>query len=116
MWADHYGNTPAEPMDDPAAKGVARRVVIGPDRGAKNFVMRVFDVEPGGHTPRHRHPFEHEIFVLEGDGVVLGSDGERRVGPGFAVFVPSDEEHQVRNAGNSTLRFICVIPKRSQAT
>jgi len=45
--------------------------------GAENFAMRLFEVEPGGYTPYHKHPWEHEVFVLEGDGVVVGVDGEK---------------------------------------
>ena len=32
--------------------------------------MRQFELAPGGHTPRHTHAHEHEVFVLEGAGVV----------------------------------------------
>ena len=30
--------------------------------------MRQFEVAPGGHTPKHSHGHEHEVFVLEGIG------------------------------------------------
>ena len=39
--------------------------------GAPTFAMRQFEVAPGGHTPQHFHDYEHEVFVLEGTGVVL---------------------------------------------
>ena len=43
MKIGHYRDVPAT---DPLP-GVKKRVVIGPDEGAQNFIMRVFDVAPG---------------------------------------------------------------------
>jgi quercetin dioxygenase-like cupin family protein len=41
-------------------------VVIGKQDGAQNFSMRVFEIAPGGHTPKHAHPWEHEMFIMRG--------------------------------------------------
>ena len=111
MWTDHYSKTAAAPMDNPLAKGVTMRILIGDNRGAPNFIMRLFEVQPGGHSPRHSHAFEHEIFVLDGKASIFGGGAEKEAGPGFAVFIPGNEEHQIRNAGDSVLRFLCLIPK-----
>jgi quercetin dioxygenase-like cupin family protein len=72
--------------------------------------MRVFEIAPGGYSPQHRHPWEHEIFFLSGEGEMVAEDGSTTVGPGTAVFVPGDELHQIRNSGEELLRFICTIP------
>jgi quercetin dioxygenase-like cupin family protein len=92
------------------APGVWRRVVIGADDGALTFIMRVFEVKPGSSTPFHSHSWEHEAFVLSGEGVVRGREGERLLGEGTAVFVAPNEEHCFINTGSAPLRFICVIP------
>ncbi len=105
-----YREMAAQKMDDPALSGVSMRVVIGPDDGAPNFVMRVFEVKPGGYTPKHTHDWEHEVFILSGDCIAVSGDGETRVGPGNAVFIPPNEIHQFRNAGDGPLEFICLIP------
>ena len=52
-------------------KGVWIRWLIGEDSGAPNFFLRLFEVEPGGHTPFHSHPFEHEVYVLSGEGRII---------------------------------------------
>ena len=80
--------------------------------GAENFAMRLFEVEPGGYTPCHKHPWEHEVFVLEGDGVVVGVDGENKITKGSVVFIPPNEKHQFRNVGDKALKFLCLIPLR----
>ncbi len=97
-------------FDNDAAKGLSGRVLVGKDDGAKNFCMRVFEVDPGGNTPRHRHEWEHEIFFHAGQGEIRRGGEWVPVGAGTAAFVPGNEEHQIRNAGNDTLVFVCLIP------
>ena len=92
------------------APGVLKRDVACADKGAPNFCMRVFDVEPGSSTPSHEHPWEHEIFVLSGQGLAVSQQGETKIVKDSVVFIPADEHHCIRNNGNEVLRFICVIP------
>lgn len=97
-------------VDNEVAKGVTGRVVIGAGDGADNFCMRRFDLAPGGHTPRHAHAWEHEIFFHAGNGEIFRSGEWIAVGPGHAAFVPGGEEHQIRNVGSEPLTFLCLIP------
>ena len=90
--------------------GVIKREVITADDGAPNFCMRVFEVEPGSSTPSHSHPWEHEVFVLSGRGMVTGEQKETLIARDSIVFVPPDEKHCFVNNGNEPLRFICLIP------
>lgn len=101
----------AEPVMMEGAEGVKMRVLIGDPDGAPNFVMRKFDVAPGGCTPRHHHPYEHEVFILSGNGILMDGDKERPFKAGDCVYVASDELHQFRNTGDQTLQFICLIPQ-----
>ena len=95
----------------PALDGVTMRVVIGPDEGAPHFNMRVFEVQPGYASPHHSHWWEHEVFVLSGQGVVRTGEGEIPISHGGTVFVPGGEMHQFRNTGEGVLRFICLVPQ-----
>lgn len=97
-----------EPVEE--LPGVIKREVISAIDGAPNFCMRVFDVEPGNSTPAHSHPWEHEVFVLSGQGIVATELGERRIERDSVVFVTPDEPHCFVNTGSEPLRFICVIP------
>ena len=98
------GDVPAKEMDG-EAKGVSMRVLVGPEDGAPNFVMREFTLEPDGRTPYHSHTWEHEVFVLEGTGVVVGEAGETPVEPNRAVFVAPSEKHCFRNTGDGPRRL-----------
>jgi quercetin dioxygenase-like cupin family protein len=92
------------------AAGCQVRILVGGDEQAPNFVMRQFEVAPGGHTPRHFHPYEHEIYVLEGNGVVVDDAVERPLAAGDVVYVAPDDVHQFRNSGDVPLKFLCLIP------
>ncbi len=106
MLSRDYREVPAEAVGE----GITIRWVIGRPEGSPNFAMRVIEFQPGAVFETHQHPFEHEIFVLEGEGVVEGPGGEVPMRPGVALYVPPDEPHGYRNTGERTLRFICVIP------
>jgi quercetin dioxygenase-like cupin family protein len=56
---------------DCCSSKVRIRKLITKHIGANNFVMRLFEIEPEGNTPLHTHPWEHEVFILEGEGAVL---------------------------------------------
>jgi len=92
------------------AVGCRIRCLIGEADGAPSFTMRQFEVAPGGHTPLHSHGHEHEVFVLQGEGVVLEGQREHPLRPGTAVFVPPNQPHQFRNTGPGALVFLCLIP------
>jgi quercetin dioxygenase-like cupin family protein len=100
----------AAPVETDGAVNCRMRCLIGPDDAAPSFSMRQFEVAPGGHTPKHSHAYEHEIFVLEGSGVVLEGDREHAIQSGNAVYVPPNQLHQFRNTGSGPLKFLCLIP------
>ena len=105
-----FRNHDARVFDTDPAKGVTGRVVIGERDGAKNFCMRTFEITTGGHTPKHSHEWEHEIFFHQGEGEVFKDGAFVPVKSGDVVFVPGGEEHQIRNTGESDLVFVCLIP------
>ena len=72
--------------------------------------MRLFRVAPKGYTPYHTHPWEHEVYVLNGNGVLVGETEEHALETGTAVFVPADVKHRFR-AGGEGLAFLCCVPQ-----
>ena len=92
------------------AKDVEIRWLISKEDGAENFSMRMFELQPGGFTPLHIHAHEHEVFVIEGQGVFVYEGEEYPFGSEYVIFVPPNKEHRFRNTGDSVLRLICMIP------
>lgn len=106
----HHTNVELENVTMDGAEGVKVRWVIAKDDSAPNFAMRIFEVEKEGHTPYHTHPYEHEVYVLEGKGILKFEDKEHPFEEGCVIFVDPGKQHGFYNTGNSTLKFICVIP------
>jgi quercetin dioxygenase-like cupin family protein len=100
----------AEPVSMEGAEGVTIRWLINEQRGARNFAMRVFELAPGGHTPFHRHDYEHEVLALEGRGALRLENDERSLEQGDVVWMPPNEVHQFRNAGEEPFFFMCAVP------
>ncbi len=96
--------------DGENVRNAEKRILVGPKEDAPNFSMRKFTIQLGGHTPYHTHPWEHEVYVLSGSGVVKHADGFEKLGPGDFAFVPPNDEHQFRNVGAEPFEFLCVVP------
>ena len=104
---DEVERTPVA-MD--GVKDAEMAVMVGRGDGAPNFALRQFEVAAGGNTPRHSHDYEHEVYVVSGSGTVLLDGAERPVRGGDVIYVPADEEHQFKAAGDESLRFLCIVP------
>ena len=97
-------------------EGVEKRVIIGPKQGAPTFVMRTFDLAPGMSTPYHTHDWEHEGFILAGDGRLVTEKDEIPLKPDDAFYIAPGEKHCLTNKGQDTLRSICVVPLQGEDT
>ncbi|MFP4456893.1 MAG: cupin domain-containing protein [Clostridia bacterium] len=85
---------------------------ITQEDGAPNFEMRYISLSVGSTTPSHAHPWEHEVYVVKGEGFLRDKDSERKIKKDDFVFVSPNEKHQFINSSESeSLDFICVVPK-----
>jgi quercetin dioxygenase-like cupin family protein len=110
MKIEKSSSTSRSPVTDEGAKDVAIRWLISKEDGAENFAMRMFEIEPAGHTPLHTHPQEHEVFVLEGEGALIFEGKQHPLGAEYVVFVPPNKQHRFMNTGESVMRMLCIIP------
>ena len=115
MKVNHSQTIESKPVEMDGAKGCTVRWLVGQEDGAPNFAMRQFEVAPGGHTPKHSHPYEHEVFVLEGHGVVTEGETEHALSAGDVVFVAPNDVHQFRNTGREPMKFLCMVPNSAAA-
>lgn len=95
------------------AKDVLKQLPIGSAEGTPSFSLRVFTIEPGGHTPYHTHPFEHLNYLISGSGVIVDESGvETPVKAGDFALVLPDEKHQYKNGSETEdMIMICGVPK-----
>ncbi len=106
----HYTEGNGRRYEAPGRQGILARVVIGKDDGADHFCMRVLEFSPSAQTLKHSHPWEHEIFVYAGAGEVYRNGGWTAIPAGSVVFIPGQEEHQIRNPGEDPLVIVCLVP------
>lgn len=101
----------AAQIDHPDVHNAAMKVLIGPDQGWPDHVMRVVELGPEGYSPRHTHNWPHINYMLEGEGVLMMEGKETPVSAGSIAYVPAGMDHQFRNTGDGLFRFICIVPK-----
>jgi len=62
----------------------------------------------GLSTTPHRHARTEEIYyILEGQGLMRVDRQQREVGPGDAIAILPGQLHQIRNTGDTLLKFLC---------
>lgn len=101
-----------KPVEMEGVKGASMSVMIGQEHNAPHFALRSFAVEPGGHTPKHQHDYEHEVYVVSGNASVLLEDQMHPIRAGDTVLVPANELHQftVSQEASEPFRFLCLVP------
>lgn len=101
------------PVDMDGVRGITKQLVLGSDDGVPNFSLRVFTLEPGGHSPHHQHDVEHLNFIISGQGALMDADGNANpLGQGDFAFVAPQDVHQFRNTSDTEpFVFICAVPK-----
>jgi quercetin dioxygenase-like cupin family protein len=109
----NYRDVRAENAEE-ESRGLNVRWLITRETGAENFAMRLFEMAPNGFSPLHSHPWEHEVFILEGNGAVTNGKEEKEFKEGDVIFIPSNERHQLKNAGKVIVKFLCLIPHENE--
>ena len=104
------------PISDlPGYDHVKKRIVIGPEDGSQEIVLRYFSIESGGTSPHHSHDFPHLVKIDEGKGTVTDAAGnEHQLHVGDYVYIGENEVHHFKNSGSEPFDFICIVPKRGE--
>lgn len=96
-----------------AGTATEMQVLVGPEQGAPNFVLRRFIMGEGGGMPRHTNLVEHEQYVLRGSARVRIGDHVHHVKAGDVVFIPGGTPHSYEaDAGSEPFEFLCIVPNR----
>jgi quercetin dioxygenase-like cupin family protein len=107
----HYDQVESQRVTEAGAERVRVRWLISSQDNAPNFYMRRFELEPQGRTPRHTHPWEHEVYVLEGHGTVFREGAEHPFRAGDFMYIAPGEEHGFVAGPTREVAFLCLIPK-----
>ena len=110
MLVKHFSEVKEEDVTSEGAKDVKIQWLINKDVPGAHFAMRRFTIKPGGHTGYHKHEWEHEIFVLCGEGKLKLETEEIPLRNGIFAFVDGSKYHQFINTGKEDFVFLCLIP------
>mgnify|MGYP000126760819 CR=1 FL=1 len=111
MYVDSVKNIKTINVNAPGANNVIKQTLVGPAQGWEGWVMRLFTLAQGGHTPRHSHPWPHINYIVSGEGTLYLDNKEYAVEPGFVAYIPGGAEHQFKNRGQQDFSFICIVPE-----
>ncbi len=111
----HESERELKKMYSDLVKNASMKVLVGPEEGWESHVMRIVELEPSGYSPEHSHPWPHINYMLEGEGVLMMDGVDYPVKAGGFAFVPAGMHHQFKNAGNTTFKFICIVPTEGHA-
>ena len=91
-------------------EGVRDLKVIYPETGfdASTLCFGIVEIEPGHHSPLHRHKCEEMYYVLEGTGVLEQAGEYYPISKGDAVLSAVNSLHRVYNSGTETVRLVVV--------
>jgi quercetin dioxygenase-like cupin family protein len=109
----HFSQIELQPVKVEGAEKTNIRWLIAEKDGAPNFALRMFEVGSGGHTPYHKHAWEHEVYCLEGEGTLVFEGNEYAFKAHDSMFIDPDKMHQFKNTGKGMLKFLCIIPHES---
>lgn len=98
---------PAQPVA--AGKDTTVQVLVGPDDGASNYVLRRFRMEAGGGIPAHTNDVEHEQYVLRGRARIRIGEAVHDVGADDALFIPAGVPHSYEVI-EGPFEFLCIVP------
>jgi quercetin dioxygenase-like cupin family protein len=111
MIVAHEKDLEAGVIDSPDVKNARMKVLVSPEHGWSDYVMRIIELEEGGFSPRHDHDWPHINYVVEGTGTLHVDGVDHKVRAGSYAYVPAGSQHQFQNSGEGTFRFICIVPK-----
>ncbi len=114
LGADRVVIDPSQYLDGSAmqqADGAVRDLkLIYPETGfdALSLCLGVVEIDPGHHTPLHRHRCEEVYYVVSGAGELESRGRRHPIGPGSAVLNRPGVLHRVFNTGSEVLKLVAV--------
>ena len=75
--------------------------LISVDDNPVTCTMTYSIVEPGKTSSHHIHPWEHEVYILEGSGVLVCDGKEYPVKEGDGMLIPGNVDHYTLNNQSS---------------
>jgi quercetin dioxygenase-like cupin family protein len=76
-------------------------------KSAEKFDILLFEMAPSGYSPIHKHPSEHQIFVLHGVGAVFDGEKTTSIQKGDVISIGANELHRFKNTYKKVPKLLC---------
>lgn len=93
-------------------KGVTENWLIGKGENAQNYAMRYYEVEVGGFSHAEQHDHDHGVLILRGKARLQINNDFFDLDTFDVAYISPNDFHQLVNAGDEPMGFICVIPAK----
>jgi mannose-6-phosphate isomerase-like protein (cupin superfamily) len=106
--------SPGEQLDGSAMQQTSGAVrdlkLIYPETGfdAMTLCLGVVEIDPGHHSPLHRHRCEEVYYIVRGTGELESNGIRYAISPGCAVLNRPGVSHRVFNTGSELLQLVVV--------
>lgn len=73
---------------------------------SNNLSITLVEMDPGGFQHIHKHDPEQMYYILEGSGIMIVNNEEKKVNSGDCIFFPSNAKHGLKNTGKNKLKYL----------
>jgi quercetin dioxygenase-like cupin family protein len=81
-----------------------------PEAGMANLSVVEVDLASGSATQDHQHDTDQVVYILEGEALFVGGDGERHhLRTGDLIYIPAGVVHRHECAGTEALRQLAIF-------
>ncbi len=81
-------------------------LIGGANTPTKNISIQISDIPVDSQQPLHQHEPEQCYYIIRGKGLMKIEREEKIVGPGDAIYIPSNREHGIKNIGAEVLEYL----------
>lgn len=94
-----------------AGDGSILRELLHADKGNFDFRYSLAHakVKKGEETKPHKLKTTEVYYIIEGKGVMWIEEEFFEVGPGTVIYIPPGARQYIKNTGNSSLLFLCIV-------
>jgi quercetin dioxygenase-like cupin family protein len=100
------------PVEDTRQGRLQFYISLWTEVAARALDCMAMEIEPGGHTGKHRHIFEEMILVQEGKGYDVHEQTKYPWEAGDIICIPPMTAHQHFNDGAAPVRLISTWPRQ----
>ena len=83
------------------------KVLFAPDKeNVEELTFTLVLLHPHSQTDYHMHDRPELMYIISGEGLMIGKDTTYEMRPDMAFWVPKNEMHQMKNTNDYEMKFV----------